>query len=141
MSFRKIVKCIALFLLSAISLTAIFYLAVLISAVLGEFNEHIVCCLVGVLHSAIAFLLGYKFINKIGISKSEYLVFVSLIPALLFNASCVLYQCLNNTVSILDSESEIGYYLIFMSIASLVSFIATAVTELIILLANRKKPA
>ena len=137
--FSKIIKCVALCLLSIVSLTAIFYLAALISAVLGEFNEYIVCCLVGVLHSAITFLLGYKFINKVGVSKSEYLVFVSLIPALLFNASCVLYQSLNNDVSILNSEADIGYYLIFMSIASLVSFIATAVTELIILLVNRKK--
>ena len=141
MSFRKIVKCIALFLLSAILLTAIFYLAALISAVLGEFNEYIVCCLVGVLHSAIAFSLGYKFINKIGISKSAYLVFVCLIPALLFNASCVLYQSLNNDVSILNSEADIGYYLIFMSIASLVSFIAAAVTELITVLVKHKKSA
>ena len=58
MTISKVVKRVALCFLSAILLTAIFCLAVLISAVLGDFNEYIVCCLAGILHSAIIF--NYK---------------------------------------------------------------------------------
>ena len=139
MTISKIVKRVELCFLSAILLTAIFCLAVLISAVLGDFNEYIVCCLAGILHSAIIFLLGYKFINKIAVSKNKYLVFTSLIPALLFNAGCVLYQNLNEDISILDREANLAYYLIFMSISFSVSLVAIAVTELITLLVKRKK--
>lgn len=139
MVISKIVKRVALCLLSAISLTAIFCLAALISAFSGDFNEYIVCCLAGILHAAIILLLGYKFINKIALSKKTYFIFTGLIPALLFNSVCVLYQNLNTDISVFDKEANIAYYLIFMSISSSVSLVAVAVTELITVLAKRKK--
>jgi hypothetical protein len=74
-------------------------------------------------------------INKIKIPFKPYLIFTTLIPALLFS-TCYLFLCnLNVAPSILDANiSEIIYYFMFMSFAFSVTTIAVTLIELLRLL-------
>lgn len=130
-TFTKVLKHIVLCLLSAILLTGILFFMMLIFATLGNFNEYVLASLAGLIHFAIVLLAGYKFINKICVSKGIYFLFTTLIPAVIFNLICAIYHYLNNSITILDKGAELGYYLIFVSIAFSVSFIAFVIIVIV----------
>lgn len=131
----KLFKCISMFLISVVIMTIILYLTGTICLLFGIFNEYIFGCFLGVIHSIIILISGYKVINKIKIPFKPYLIFTTLIPALLFSA-CYLFLCnLNVAPSILDANiSEIIYYFMFMSFAFSVTTIAVTLIELLRLL-------
>lgn len=116
-------------------MTIILYLTGTICLLLGIFNEYIFGCFLGVIHSIIILISGYKVINKIKIPFKPYLIFTTLIPALLFS-TCYLFLCnLNVAPSILDANiSKIIYYFMFMSFAFSVTTIAVTLIELLRLL-------
>ena len=111
----KLFKCLSMFLISVVIMTIILYLTGTICLLFGIFNEYIFGCFLGVIHSIIILISGYKVINKIKIPFKPYLIFTTLIPALLFS-TCYLFLCnLNVAPSILDANiSEIIYYFMFM---------------------------
>ena len=131
----KLFKCLSMFLISVVIMTIILYLTGTICLLFGIFNEYIFGCFLGVIHSIIILISGYKVINKIKIPFKPYLIFTTLIPALLFS-TCYLFLCnLNVAPSILDANiSEIIYYFMFMSFAFSVTTIAVTLTELLRLL-------
>lgn len=131
----KLFKCLSLFLISVVIMTIILYLTGTICLLFGIFNEYIFGCFLGVIHSIIILISGYKVINKIKIPFKPYLIFTTLIPALLFS-TCYLFLCnLNVAPSILDANiSEIIYYFMFMSFAFSVTTIAVTLIELLRLL-------
>lgn len=131
----KLFKCLSMFLISVVIMTIILYLTGAICLLFGIFNEYIFGCFLGVLHSIIVFIFGYKAINKIKIPFKPYLIFTTLIPALLFNTCYVFLRNSNMVSSILDANiSEIIYYFIFMSFAFSVTTIAVTLIELLRLL-------
>ena len=131
----KLFKCLSMFLISVVIMTIILYLTGTICLLFGIFNEYIFGCFLGVIHSIIIIISGYKVINKIKIPFKPYLIFTTLIPALLFS-TCYLFLCnLNVAPSILDANiSEIIYYFMFMSFAFSVTTIAVTLIELLRLL-------
>lgn len=131
----KLFKCLSMFLISVVIMTIILYLTGTICLLFGIFNEYIFGCFLGVIHSIIILISGYKVINKIKIPFKPYLIFTTLIPALLFS-TCYLFLCnLNVAPSILDANiSEIIYYFMFMSFAFSVTTIAVTLIELLRLL-------
>ena len=131
----KSFKYLLLFLISVVIMTIILYLTGTICLLFGIFNEYIFGCFLGVIHSIIILISGYKVINKIKIPFKPYLIFTTLIPALLFS-TCYLFLCnLNVAPSILDANiSEIIYYFMFMSFAFSVTTIAVTLIELLRLL-------
>lgn len=131
----KLFKCISMFLISVVIMTIILYLTGTICLLFGIFNEYIFGCFLGVIHSIIILISGYKVINKIKIPFKPYLIFTTLIPALLFS-TCYLFLCnLNVAPSILDANiSEIIYYFMFMSFAFSVTTMAVTLIELLRLL-------
>lgn len=135
----KLFKCLSLFLISVIIMTIILYLTGAVCLLFGIFNEYIFGCFLGVLHSIIIFISGYKAINKIEIPFKLYLIFTTLIPALLFNACYVFLRNLNVASSMLDANiSEIIYYFMFMSFAFSVATIAVTLIELLRLLISSR---
>lgn len=135
----KLFKCLALFLISGLILTIILYFTGAICLLFGIFNEYIFGCFLGVLHSIIIYLSGYKLINKIKISFKLYLFFTTFFPALLFNACYVFLRNWNITSSILETNiSEIMYYFIFMSFAFSVASIAVTLIVLLRLLTSSR---
>lgn len=131
----KLFKCLSLFLISVVIMTIILYLTGAICLLFGIFNEYIFGCFLGMLHFIIVFLSGHKMINKLKISFKLYLIFTTIIPALLFNACYVFLHNSNVTSSILDTNiSEIIYYFMFMSFAFSVTTIAVTLIELLRLL-------
>ena len=131
----KLFKCLSLFLISVVIMTIILYLTGAICLLFGIFNEYIFGCFLGVLHSIIVFISGYKAINKIESPFKPYLIFTTLIPALLFNACYVVLRNSNVASSMLDANiSEIIYYFMFMSFAFSVTTIAVTLIELLRLL-------
>ena len=135
----KLFKCLSMFLISVVIMTIILYLTGTICLLFGIFNEYIFGCFLGVIHSIIILILGYKAINKIKIPFKPYLIFTTLIPALLFS-TCYLFLCnLNVAPSILDANiSEIIYYFMFMSFAFSVATIAVTLIELLRLLISSR---
>ena len=131
----KSFKYLLLFLISVVIMTIILYLTGTICLLFGIFNEYIFGCFLGVIHSIIILISGYKVINKIKIPFKPYLIFTTLIPALLFS-TCYLFLCnLNVAPSILDANiSEIIYYFMFMSFAFSVTTMAVTLIELLRLL-------
>ena len=131
----KLFKCLSMFLISVVIMTIILYLTGTICLLFGIFNEYIFGCFLGVIHSIIILISGYKVINKIKIPFKPYLSFTTLIPALLFS-TCYLFLCnLNVAPSILDANiSEIIYYFMFMSFAFSVTTMAVTLIELLRLL-------
>ena len=131
----KLFKCLSMFLISVVIMTIILYLTGTICLLFGIFNEYIFGCFLGVIHSIIILISGYKVINKIKIPFKPYLIFTTLIPALLFS-TCYLFLCnLNVAPSILDADiSEIIYYFMFMSFAFSVTTMAVTLIELLRLL-------
>lgn len=131
----KLFKCLSMFLISVVIMTIILYLTGTICLLFGIFNEYIFGCFLGVIHSIIILISGYKVINKIKIPFKPYLIFTTLIPALLFS-TCYLFLCnLNVAPSILDANiSEIIYYFMFMSFAFSVTTMAVTLIELLRLL-------
>lgn len=131
----KLFKCLSMFLISVVIMTIILYLTGTICLLFGIFNEYIFGCFLGVIHSIIILISGYKVINKMKIPFKPYLIFTTLIPALLFS-TCYLFLCnLNVAPSILDANiSEIIYYFMFMSFAFSVTTIAVTLIELLRLL-------
>ncbi len=131
----KLFKCLSMFLISVVIMTIILYLTGTICLLFEIFNEYIFGCFLGVIHSIIILISGYKVINKIKIPFKPYLIFTTLIPALLFS-TCYLFLCnLNVSPSILDANiSEIIYYFMFMSFAFSVTTIAVTLIELLRLL-------
>ena len=135
----KLFKCLAIFLISGLILTIILYVTAAICLLFGIFNEYIFGCFLGVLHSIIIYLSGYKLINKIKISFKLYLFFTTFFPALLFNACYVFLRNWNITSGILETNiSEIMYYFIFMSFAFSVASIAVTLIVLLRLLTNSR---
>lgn len=131
----KLFKCLSLFLISVVIMTIILYLTGAICLLFGIFNEYIFGCFLGMLHSIIVFLSEHKMINKLKISFKLYLIFTTIIPALLFNACYVFLHNSNVTSSILDTNiSAIIYYFLFMSFAFSVTTIAVTLIELLRLL-------
>ena len=135
----KLFKCLSMFLISVVIMTIILYLTGAICLIFGIFNEYIFGCFLGVIHSIIILISGYKVINKIKIPFKPYLIFTTLIPALLFS-TCYLFLCnLNVAPSILDANiSEIIYYFMFMSFAFSVTTIAVTIIELLRLLISSR---
>lgn len=135
----KLFKCLSMFLISVVIMTIILYLTGTICLLFGIFNEYIFGCFLGVIHSIIILILGNKAINKIKIPFKPYLIFTTLIPALLFG-TCYLFLCnLNVAPSILDANiSEIIYYFMFMSFAFSVATIAVTLIELLRLLISSR---
>ena len=131
----KLFKCLSMFLISVVIMTIILYLTGILWLFFGIFNEYIFGCFLGVIHSIIILISGYKVINKIKIPFKPYLIFTTLIPALLFS-TCYLFLCnLNVAPSILDANiSEMIYYFMFMSFAFSVTTIAVTLIELLRLL-------
>lgn len=135
----KLFKCLSMFLISVVIMTIIFYLTGTICLLFGIFNEYIFGCFLGVLHSIIIYLSGYKLINKIKISFKLYLFFTTFFPALLFNACYVFLRNWYITSSILETNiSEILYYFIFMSFAFSVASIAVTLIVLLRLLTSSR---
>ncbi len=136
----KLFKCLSLFLISVVIMTIILYLTGAICLLFGIFNEYIFGCFLGMLHSIIVFLSGHKMINKLKIPFKLYLIFTTIIPALLFNACYGFLYNSNLTSSILDTNiSEIIYYFLFMSFAFSVTTIAVTLIELLRLLKCTKE--
>lgn len=139
MSVVKLFKCLALSLISVAILTIILYLTGAICLLLGIFNEYVFGCFLGVMYSIIIFISKHKVINKIEIPVKIYLIFTTLIPALVFNACYVFLRNSNMTESILQVDiSNITYYFIFMSFAFSVTTIAVTVIELLRLLISSR---
>ena len=135
----KSFKYLLLFLISVVIMTIILYLTGTICLLFGIFNEYIFGCFLGVLHSIIIYLSGYKLINKIKISFKLYLFFTTFFPALLFNACYVFLRNWNITSAILETNiSEIIYYFTFMSFAFSVASIAVTLIVLLRLLTNSR---
>ena len=124
MGVIKSFKCLLLFLISVVIMTIILYLTGTICLLFGIFNEYIFGCFLGVLHSIIIFILQCKIINKIKISFKLYLIFTTLLPALIFDTCYVLMLNSNAASSILNANiSEILYFFMFMSCAFSISTI------------------
>lgn len=120
----KSFKYLLLFLISVVIMTIILYLTGTICLLFGIFNEYIFGCFLGVLHSIIIFILQCKIINKIKISFKLYLIFTTLLPALIFDTCYVLMLNSNAASSILNANiSEILYFFMFMSCAFSISTI------------------
>ena len=120
----KSVKYLLLFLISVVIMTIILYHTGTICLLFGIFNEYIFGCFLGVLHSIIIFILQCKIINKIKISFKLYLIFTTLLPALIFDTCYVLMLNSNAASSILNANiSEILYFFMFMSCAFSISTI------------------
>ena len=120
----KLFKCLSMFLISVVIMTIILYLTGTICLLFGIFNEYIFGCFLGVLHSIIIFILQCKIINKIKISFKLYLIFTTLLPALIFDTCYVLMLNSNAASSILNANiSEILYFFMFMSCAFSISTI------------------
>ncbi len=135
----KLFKCLSLFLISVVIMTIILYLTGAICLLFGIFNEYIFGCFIGVLHSIIIFISGYKAINKIEIPFKLYLIFTTLVPALLFSTCYIFLRNSNVVSSMLDANiSEIIYYFMFMSFAFSVATIAVTLIELLRLLISSR---
>ena len=120
----KSFKYLLQFLISVVIMTIILYLTGTICLLFGIFNEYIFGCFLGVLHSIIIFILQCKIINKIKISFKLYLIFTTLLPALIFDTCYVLMLNSNAASSILNANiSEILYFFMFMSCAFSISTI------------------
>ena len=120
----KSFKCLLLFLISVVIMTIILYLTGTICLLFGIFNEYIFGCFLGVIHSIIILISGYKVINKIKIPFKPYLIFTTLLPALIFDTCYVLMLNSNAASSILNANiSEILYFFMFMSCAFSISTI------------------
>ncbi len=133
----KSFKCLVLFLISVVILTIILYLTGAICLLFEIFNKFIFGCFLGVLHSIIIFISECKMINKIKISFRLYLIFTTLLPALIFDTCYVFLLNSNAASSILNTNiSEILYYFMFMSCAFSVSTITIILIKSFRLLIN-----
>ena len=120
-----------LFLSSIILLTGILYLTVWGCSVLGVFNEHIFCCLLGVLFSVIVMFFENKLVSGFKLTKTIYLLSTVFVPTVIYNVVYIIFRYSNNVGSLLDKNlSEVSFYLIFMSYALAVASAIVALIKL-----------
>ena len=128
---KKVLGYSVLFLSSIILLTGILYLTVWGCSVLGVFNEHIFCCLLGVLFSVIVMFFENKLVSGFKLTKTIYLLSTVFVPTVIYNVVYIIFRYSNNVGSLLDKNlSEVSFYLIFMSYALAVASAIVALIKL-----------
>lgn len=136
---KKVLGCSVLFLSSIILLTGILYLTVWGCSVLGVFNEHIFCCLLGVLFSVIVMFFENKLVSGFKLTKTIYLLSTVFVPAVIYNVVYIIFRYSNNAGSLLDKNlSEVSFYLIFMSYALAVASAIVALIKLTLFLIKNR---
>lgn len=138
---KKVLRFSGLFLSSIILLTGILYLTVWGCSVLGVFNEHIFCCLLGVLFSVIVMFFENKLVPRFKLTKTIYLLSTVFVPTVIYNVVYIIFRYSNNAGSLLDKNlSEVSFYLIFMSYALAVASAIVALIKLtLFLMKNRNQ--
>lgn len=136
---KKVLGYSVLFLSSIILLTGILYLTVWGCSVLGVFNEHVFCCLLGVLFSVIVMFFENKLISGFKLTKTIYLLSTVFVPAVIYNVVYIIFRYSNNAGSLLDKNlSEVSFYLIFMSYALAVASAIVALIKLTLFLIKNR---
>lgn len=136
---KKVLRYSGLFLSSIILLTGILYLTVWGCSVLGVFNEHIFCCLLGVLFSVIVMFFENKLVSGFKLTKTIYLLSTVFVPTVIYNVVYIIFRYSNNAGSLLDKNlSEISFYLIFMSYALAVASAIVALIKLTLFLIKNR---
>ncbi len=136
---KKVLGYSVLFLSSIILLTGILYLTVWGCSVLGVFNEHIFCCLLGVLFSVIVMFSENKLVSGFKLTKTIYLLSTVFVPAVIYNVVYIIFRYSNNAGSLLDKDlSEVSFYLIFMSYALAVASAIVALIKLTLFLIKNR---
>ena len=136
---KKVLRCSGLFLSSIILLTGILYLTVWGCSVLGVFNEHIFCCLLGVLFSVIVMFFENKLVPGFKLTKTIYLLSTVFVPTVIYNVVYIIFRYSNNAGSLLDKNlSEVSFYLIFMSYALAVASAIVALIKLTLFLIKNR---
>ena len=136
---KKVLGYSVLFLSSIILLTGILYLTVWGCSVLGVFNEHIFCCLLGVLFSVIVMFFENKLVSGFKLTKTIYLFSTVFVPAVIYNVVYIIFRYSNNAGSLLDKNlSEVSFYLIFMSYALAVASAIVALIKLTLFLMKNR---
>ena len=136
---KKVLGYSVLFLSSIILLTGILYLTVWGCSVLGVFNEHIFCCLLGVLLSVIVMFFENKLVSGFKLTKTIYLLSTVFVPAVIYNVVYIIFRYSNNAGSLLDKNlSEVSFYLIFMSYALAVASAIVALIKLTLFLIKNR---
>lgn len=136
---KKVLRYSGLFLSSIILLTGILYLTVWGCSVLGIFNEHIFCCLLGVLFSVIVMFFENKLVSGFKLTKTIYLLSTVFVPAVIYNVVYIIFRYSNNAGSLLDKNlSEVSFYLIFMSYALAVASAIVALIKLTLFLIKNR---
>ncbi len=136
---KKVLGYSVLFLSSIILLTGILYLTVWGCSVLGVFNEHIFCCLLGVLFSVIVMFFENKLVSGFKLTKTIYLLSTVFVPAVIYNVVYIIFRYSNNAGSLLDKNlSEVSFYLIFMSYALAVASAIVALIKLTLFLIKNR---
>ena len=136
---KKVLRYSGLFLSSIILLTGILYLTVWGCSVLGVFNEHIFCCLLGVLFSVIVMFFENKLVSRFKLTKTIYLLSTVFVPTVIYNVVYIIFRYSNNAGSLLDKNlSEVSFYLIFMSYALAVASAIVALIKLTLFLMKNR---
>ena len=136
---KKVLRYSGLFLSSIILLTGILYLTVWGCSVLGVFNEHIFCCLLGVLFSVIVMFFENKLVSGFKLTKTIYLLSTVFVPTVVYNVVYIIFRYSNNAGSLLDKNlSEVSFYLIFMSYALAVASAIVALIKLTLFLMKNR---
>ena len=136
---KKVLRYSGLFLSGIILLTGILYLTIWGCSVLGVFNEHIFCCLLGVLFSVIVMFFENKLVPRFKLTKTIYLLSTVLVPAVIYNVVYIIFRYSNNAGSLLDKNlSEVSFYLIFMSYALAVASAIVALIKLTLFLMKNR---
>lgn len=136
---KKVLRYSGLFLSSIILLTGILYLTVWGCSVLGVFNEHIFCCLLGVLFSVIVMFFENKLVSGFKLTKTIYLLSTVFVPTVIYNVVYIIFRYSNNAGSLLDKNlSEVSFYLIFMSYALAVASAIVALIKLTLFLIKNR---
>lgn len=136
---KKVLRYSGLFLSSIILLTGILYLTVWSCSVLGVFNEHIFCCLLGVLFSVIVMFFENKLVSGFKLTKTIYLLSTVFVPTVIYNVVYIIFRYSNNAGSLLDKNlSEVSFYLIFMSYALAVASAIVALIKLALFLIKNR---
>ena len=135
MFFKNMLKCIALFLISVVIMSIILYSTGVVCLIFGVFNEYIFGCFLSVVYSAIILWVRNKKVHKFKISNKLYLIFTTLIPALVCHMCYVFLYNSDPTLGILDIEmSEKIYYFLFTGYAFFFATIIVTIIELLRLL-------
>ena len=140
MFFKNLLKCIGLFLVSIVVMTIFYYSTVFVCMIIEVFNEYVFICYLGVVYSAVVLWARNKMIKKFKIFNKLYLIFTTLIPAIVCHLHYIFLSKAYSTLSMFDKNImvEIIFDFLFIGYAFFLATIIVTIIELLRLLIKKR---